>query len=103
MLGKRLLKIISVVYAVLFLSFVADSQDLSNLKFGGRMQNDWAWMNPDGDVNDKIGNFTDGSEFRRIWLKTTGTLNNNIDFIKSSDDKCSIFVNCIHLWNSYSQ
>ncbi|MFC1542235.1 OprO/OprP family phosphate-selective porin, partial [Candidatus Latescibacterota bacterium] len=61
-------------------STVSHGQELSDLKIGGRIMNDWAWMSPDENVKKQVGDFTNGSEFRRIWMYTSGTLNDNVDF-----------------------
>ncbi|MFC1490861.1 OprO/OprP family phosphate-selective porin [Candidatus Latescibacterota bacterium] len=69
---------------LLFTSF-SQAQELSNIKVGGRMMNDWAWMSPDDDVKTTVGDFTDGSEFRRLWLYTSGSINDYMDFIIQLD------------------
>lgn len=61
-------------------SQAAFSQDVTNLKIGGRVMNDWSWMTPDDDLKVVTGNLADGSEFRRVRLYTSGTLHGNIDF-----------------------
>ncbi|MFC1539634.1 OprO/OprP family phosphate-selective porin [Candidatus Latescibacterota bacterium] len=71
---------IVIISLLILFSPVSHGQELSGLKIGGRMMNDWAWMSPDDDVKKQVGDFTNGSEFRRIWLYTSGTFNENIDF-----------------------
>ncbi|MFQ5665857.1 MAG: OprO/OprP family phosphate-selective porin [Candidatus Binatia bacterium] len=53
------------------------------LKIGGRIQNDWAAIAPDGDVSDKfpkLGDPETGTEFRRARLFVSGTMYDHIDF-----------------------
>ncbi|MFC1651117.1 OprO/OprP family phosphate-selective porin [Candidatus Latescibacterota bacterium] len=78
--AKRTLVILSVLILISKFSNISHGKELSDLEFGGRMMVDWAWMSPDDDVKDQIGDFSNGSEFRRIWMYTSGSINDNIDF-----------------------
>ncbi len=50
------------------------------LKIGGRIMNDWAWMEADRAVEAATGDLEDGTEFRRARLYVAGTIYENIDF-----------------------
>ena len=47
------------------------------LKFGGRIMNDWAWMDADSSVEKSKGNAMDGTEFRRVRLYISGLMYGN--------------------------
>ncbi|MFB6356339.1 MAG: OprO/OprP family phosphate-selective porin [bacterium] len=53
-----------------------------NLDFGGRVQNDWAFISEDDQIksNNNIGNQPNGVEFRRSRLYVTGAYNDIVDF-----------------------
>ena len=68
------------VFVLMIFSQVVFSQDVTNLKVGGRIMNDWAWMSPDDDFKGAMGGLADATEFRRVRLYTSGTLHGNIDF-----------------------
>jgi phosphate-selective porin OprO and OprP len=85
---KRCPTIASVILFIVSLAVIptrSPAEELSGLKLGGRMMNDFAWMSPEDDVKAQIGDFTNGSEFRRIWLNTSGTVNGNMDFVIQLD------------------
>jgi len=50
------------------------------LKLGGRIMNDWAFFDADDDLEDALGEFDDGTEFRRARLYVSGTIYDNIEF-----------------------
>ena len=50
------------------------------LKFGGRIMNDWAWMDADSSVEKSKGNAMDGTEFRRVRLYISGLMYGNVDY-----------------------
>lgn len=57
------------------------------MKIGGRIQNDWGWMQEDKNVRnhtkadgEKIGDLLDGTEFRSVRIDTSGTIYSNIDY-----------------------
>jgi len=50
------------------------------IKLGGRIQNDWAFFDLDDDLDDQVGEFEDGAEFRRARLYVSGTIYQNIEF-----------------------
>jgi len=50
------------------------------MKLGGRIQNDWAFFDLDNDLEDQVGEFDDGAEFRRARLYLSGTIYENIEF-----------------------
>lgn len=51
-----------------------------NMKFGGRIMNDWMWGSSDNDVEDHIGNIISGNEFRNARLFFSGTVYKVIEF-----------------------
>jgi phosphate-selective porin OprO/OprP len=52
------------------------------LKIGGRIMNDWAWIDENSDIRDElgIGDQEDGTEFRRARLYTSGTIYGSVDY-----------------------
>ncbi len=50
------------------------------LRFGGRIQSDWAFISEDRNVRRLLGDFEDGAEFRRARLFVSGTVYDRIDF-----------------------
>jgi len=50
------------------------------MKLGGRIQNDWAFFDLDDDIEDQVGEFEDGTEFRRARLYISGTVYDNVEF-----------------------
>lgn len=50
------------------------------LKIGGRIMNDWAWMEADRAVEAAVGDLEDGTEFRRARLYVAGRIYENVDF-----------------------
>jgi len=50
------------------------------LKIGGRIQNDWAWIDQDANLIADFGSQDDGTEFRRARLYVSGTIYDNISF-----------------------
>ena len=50
------------------------------LKIGGRIQNDWAWFDQDGALDRQVGNWQDGTEFRRARLYIKGVLYDKVEF-----------------------
>jgi phosphate-selective porin OprO/OprP len=55
------------------------SSDIA-LKFGGRIQNDWAWYSADDDLEAEVGAFEEGTEFRRARLFFEGELYDRVEF-----------------------
>ena len=50
------------------------------LKFGGRIQNDWAWYSADDELEAAAGELEDGTEFRRARLFFEGELYERVEF-----------------------
>lgn len=50
------------------------------LKFGGRIQNDWAWYSADDELEAAVGAFEEGTEFRRARLFFEGELYERVEF-----------------------
>lgn len=50
------------------------------LKVGGRIQNDWLWINEDDDLKAAIGEQEDGTEFRRVRLYMQGLVYGNLEY-----------------------
>ena len=50
------------------------------VKFGGRIQNDWAFFSQDDSLKSKFGNLNNGTEFRRIRLYNSGLLYGNVKY-----------------------
>ncbi len=48
--------------------------------FGGRIQNDWAFMTQDDRLRDDVGGFQDGTEFRRSRVYVRGLLYQHVEF-----------------------
>ena len=69
-----------------------------NLKFGGRIMNDWGWFSKDDGVQDSIGDLSGGTEFRRARLFNSGTIYSNIryklqlDFAGGEAEAKDIFI-----------
>jgi phosphate-selective porin OprO/OprP len=51
-----------------------------DLKFGGRLMNDWAFYSQDKAVQDEIGKLYSGTEFRRARLFSSGLFYDNIKY-----------------------
>jgi len=52
-----------------------DSRDGNfKLKIGGRIQNDWAWLNEESDIRPRVGDQEDGTEFSRVRFYTAGSV-----------------------------
>jgi phosphate-selective porin OprO/OprP len=49
-------------------------------RLGVNIQNDWAWISPDGTLRDDVGPIEDGVEFRRARLTAAGTINGNVEY-----------------------
>jgi phosphate-selective porin OprO/OprP len=49
-------------------------------KFGGRIQDDWAWYSADDELEAAVGTFEDGTEFRRARLFFEGELYERVEF-----------------------
>ena len=49
------------------------------LKFGGRIQNDWAWFSADDELEAVFGAFEEGTEFRRARLYFEGELYDRVE------------------------
>lgn len=49
-------------------------------KFGGRLQDDWAWYSADDELEAAVGSFEDGTEFRRARLFFEGELYDRVEF-----------------------
>jgi phosphate-selective porin OprO/OprP len=58
---------------------VLTSED-AQIKIGGRIMNDWAWLDGDDALDDALGNVADGTEFRRARVAISGTLQGGIEF-----------------------
>jgi len=50
------------------------------MRIGGRIQNDWAFFDQDSSLEDAVGNWDDGTEFRRTQLDMQGLLYETIEF-----------------------
>lgn len=50
-----------------------------SLKFGGRIQNDWAFYSADGGLEAAVGAFEEGTEFRRARLYFEGELYERVE------------------------
>jgi len=50
------------------------------LRVGGRIHNDWAWFDQDGALDRQVGNWQDGTEFRRARLYFEGLLYDTVEF-----------------------
>ena len=56
-------------------------QTVTNVKFGGRLMNDWTFMSGDNELKSTLNdNLVDGVEIRRARIFTTGTLQENINY-----------------------
>jgi phosphate-selective porin OprO/OprP len=68
------------------------------VKFGGRIQNDWIWNNADDDLEAAITGIGNGIKFRRVRLYTSGTVFYNVfykfqlDFAGGDADFKDVFV-----------
>jgi phosphate-selective porin len=52
-----------------------DTEDKAfQMRIGGRIQNDWAFFDQDSSLEDAVGNWDDGTEFRRARLYMQGLL-----------------------------
>ncbi len=51
-----------------------------SFKVGGRVQDDWAWMREDDDVERAVGDLTDGEEFRRAYLTFSGLMYQRVEW-----------------------
>jgi phosphate-selective porin OprO/OprP len=49
-------------------------------QIGGRIQNDWAFMDEERDVKKAVGDLEDGTEFRRVWMSVAGLLYGRVEF-----------------------
>ena len=56
-----------------------------SLKIGGRINSDWSWIDEDLAVQNKLGDQTSGSEFRRARLYLSGDLYGNLAFKSQFD------------------
>ena len=76
--------------------------DLS-LKFGGRIQNDWAWYSADDELEAAVGGFEEGTEFRRARLFFEGELYDRVEFKAQYDfaggdpEFKDVYLGLIHL------
>ena len=62
------------------LSFTSDDKQFS-AKIGGRLQQDWAFIQVDDDARDNFGlGSTDGTEFRRARLYASGKMHGNVKY-----------------------
>ncbi|MCE5252488.1 hypothetical protein LLG96_19985 [bacterium] len=50
------------------------------IKFGARIMNDWTFMSGQKKVEETVGTFQDGTEFRRAWIQCSGIIYNNLEF-----------------------
>ncbi|MBW8040677.1 MAG: porin [Planctomycetes bacterium] len=50
------------------------------IKFGGRIMNDWTFVGEDDDIKADVGEQKDGTEFRRARFYTSGLINGNVEF-----------------------
>jgi phosphate-selective porin len=50
------------------------------MRIGGRIQNDWAFFDQDSGLEDAVGNWDDGTEFRRARLYMQELLYETIEF-----------------------
>ncbi|NNF06809.1 MAG: porin [Candidatus Eisenbacteria bacterium] len=50
------------------------------VKLGGRIMNDWAWLDGDDDVEAALGVLEDGTEFRRVRMFLSGQIYSNVLF-----------------------
>jgi len=50
------------------------------MKFGGRIMNDWTWVGEDDDLKADVGEQEDGTEFRRARFYTSGLIQGNVEF-----------------------
>ena len=58
-----------------------ESEDRSfRFRFGGRFQNDWAFISADYDVEESVGGISDGTKFRRARLYFAGEMYDHIYF-----------------------
>ena len=62
-----------------FGSGVLAAQDIQT-RFGGRIQNDWAWFIQNDASEAAIGDVLDGTEFRRARFYASGTVYNDVEF-----------------------
>ncbi|MFQ5792007.1 MAG: OprO/OprP family phosphate-selective porin [Acidobacteriota bacterium] len=51
-----------------------------SFRFGGRIQNDWAFASGDDDVEAAVGDLVGGTEFRRARLYVQGTVHRRVEF-----------------------
>ncbi len=58
---------------------ISAAQDVQT-RFGGRVQNDWAWFIQNDASETAIGDVLDGTEFRRARIYASGTIYNDVDF-----------------------
>jgi phosphate-selective porin OprO/OprP len=61
------------------LRFQTPDKDFT-LKIGGKIMNDWAWMQAAPAVEAAVGDLEDGTEFRSAGLYIAGTIYENVDF-----------------------
>ena len=59
---------------------IESSDGAFKLKFGGRIQNDWAAFFEDDGIKDSIGTSINGTEFRRIRFYNSGQIYHNIEY-----------------------
>jgi phosphate-selective porin OprO/OprP len=56
------------------------------MRIGGRIQNDWAWFQDNGGVEDRTEKQVEaGTEFRRARLQVGGSIYNNVEFMAEYD------------------
>jgi phosphate-selective porin OprO/OprP len=61
--------------------FKVESADKQfKLKFGGRLQADWTFVDPDEGIEAEVGEFDDGNEFRRARLFVSGLIYEKVEF-----------------------
>ena len=80
---KRQLCMLFVLCAAVAMIFgqVVSAQTVTNLKFGGRIMNDWAWMSGEDDLKAGLGdNLEDGTEFRKVRFFNSGTIHENVNY-----------------------
>lgn len=61
------------------------TDDMFQLRIGGRMMFDWLWISEDDDIKADIGDQEDGVGFRRVRFYMAGSIYENVDYMLQLD------------------